>query len=74
MTPECVNPGMCCRCEAYVARRALIEIIETGSGPGGSAYACVPCAHDYARTPLAPDWLPVTIAEAAGGVVPDAGE
>ncbi|WP_326807987.1 MULTISPECIES: hypothetical protein [unclassified Streptomyces] len=59
-----LNPGMCCRCDLRVTHRALIAIIETGSGPGGSAYACLPCAHDYAKTPLAPAWLSETIAHA----------
>ncbi|GAA2084905.1 hypothetical protein GCM10009801_46340 [Streptomyces albiaxialis] len=61
-----MNPGECCRCGLRVTRRALIAIIETGSGPGGSAYACLPCAREYATTPLAPEWLPDTIREAAG--------
>ena len=59
-----MNPGECCRCERRVAWRALIAIIESGSGPGGSAYACLPCAREYATTPFAPVWLPEAIQEA----------
>ncbi|MFG3253886.1 hypothetical protein [Streptomyces sp. NPDC048172] len=47
-----------------MTQRALIAIIETGSGAGGSAYACLPCAREYAKTPLAPEWLPEVIEEA----------
>lgn len=64
MDPGGPNPGMCCRCDLWVTHRALIAIIETGSGPGGSAYACLPCARDYAKTPFAPHWLPEEIDQA----------
>ncbi|KPC97019.1 hypothetical protein ADL27_01500 [Streptomyces sp. NRRL F-6602] len=64
MEPEGPNPGTCCRCDLPVIHRALIAIIETGSGPGGSAYACLPCARDYAKTSLAPEWIGETIAHA----------
>ncbi|NSC22810.1 hypothetical protein FM076_17200 [Streptomyces albus subsp. chlorinus] len=64
MEAEGPNPGTCCRCDLPVTHRALIAIIETGSGPGGSAYACLPCARDYAKTSLAPDWIGETIAHA----------
>ncbi|MGP3988970.1 hypothetical protein [Streptomyces sp. 3N207] len=64
MQSEGPNPGTCCRCDLPVRHRALIAIIETGSGPGGSAYACLPCARDYAKTSLAPEWIGETIAHA----------
>ncbi|WP_019356833.1 hypothetical protein [Streptomyces sp. AA1529] len=64
MHAEGPNPGTCCRCGLPVRHRALIAIIETGSGPGGSAYACLPCARDYAKTSLAPEWIGETIAHA----------
>lgn len=71
MDPGGPNPGTCCRCGQRAAHRALIAIIETGSGPGGSAYACLPCAREYAATSLAPGWLDEVLRRAeAGAEVP----
>ncbi|RLL62460.1 hypothetical protein [Streptomyces sp. Z26] len=49
--------GECDRCHAWVDERVTIAIVETGSGPGGSAYGCLPCARIRATGPYAPDWL-----------------
>lgn len=59
-----MNAGLCCRCEEHVHRRVLVAIIEANSGPGGSLYACLPCARHLARSTFAPDWLSEEIARA----------
>ncbi len=58
------GPGFCCRCEEYVPRRVLVAIVEVNSGPGGSVYACLPCARVLARSPFAPDWVAEEVAHA----------
>lgn len=49
--------GECCLCHEYSPERIVVRLIEQGSGPGGSAFACVPCARREAAKPHAPGWL-----------------
>jgi hypothetical protein len=54
--------GECNVCGEYAAERLVIRIIEQGSGPGGSAFGCVPCARREAARKWAPDWLRANVA------------
>ncbi|MGW7516892.1 hypothetical protein ACWGJ2_14985 [Streptomyces sp. NPDC054796] len=48
----------CVVCERGSADMMLVQVIETGSGPGRGQYACPsPCAQQYAKRLYAPDWL-----------------
>lgn len=52
-----MSGGECNRCHEYSPERIVIRLIEQGSGPGASAFACPPCARREAAKPHAPDWL-----------------
>ena len=48
----------CVLCGEQQGDVMLVEIIESGSGPGWGLYACsVPCAQEYAGRSYAPPWL-----------------
>lgn len=49
--------GECCLCRRHAPERIVVRIIEQGSGPGASAFACPPCARAEAAKPHAPGWL-----------------
>ncbi len=50
--------GRCIVCGATRADVMLVQIIESGSGPGWGHYACPePCAQQYAKRTYAPEWL-----------------
>jgi hypothetical protein len=54
----------CCLCEATEGEKILVQIIERGSGPGWSLYACpTPCAQEYASRTYAPEWLQKDLAK-----------
>jgi hypothetical protein len=45
-------------CELTQGEKVLVQVIESGSGPGWGLYACPsPCAQEYATRSYAPDWL-----------------
>jgi hypothetical protein len=53
--------------EAFTTDPVLIAIVEVGSGPSGSVYACRPCIEAHRLTPLldqpeerdgSPQWEP----------------
>lgn len=56
---ELLSPGgECAECQEHADERVIVALPQGGSGPGGPArLACLPCARDRARSPLAPDWL-----------------
>lgn len=69
---ELLSPaGECAVCKEHAHERTLIAAVESGSGPGGLVYGCLPCARLRARSPFAPEWLAkelaVIDAERAGG-------
>lgn len=50
--------GECSECREHADERVIVALPQGGSGPGGPArLACLPCARERARSPLAPDWL-----------------
>lgn len=49
--------GECAACHRYAHERVLVAAVESGSGPGGLVYGCLPCARTRARSPFAPAWL-----------------
>lgn len=51
------TPAFCCVCERWFGETVLVRVVETGSGPGGMLYGCVPHARMLAARPDAPDWL-----------------
>jgi hypothetical protein len=54
--------GECNVCRKYAAERLVIRIMEQNSGPGGSAFGCLPCARREAGRPSAPGWLRANLA------------
>lgn len=54
--------GECNLCHAHSPDRLVVRLIEQGSGPGASAFACPPCARREAGKPHAPAWLRANVA------------
>jgi hypothetical protein len=51
--PTTTGWAYCSWHRAYSATAVLVRIIEQGSGPGVSMYACAPCRKVYRLTPIA---------------------
>ncbi|GGO58404.1 hypothetical protein GCM10012287_56490 [Streptomyces daqingensis] len=50
--------SQCVLCKEPSGNLILVDIIESGSGPGWGLYACpTPCAQEYAGRSYAPTWL-----------------
>ncbi|GAB2799060.1 hypothetical protein [Streptomyces daliensis] len=59
---------LCCECGEWSADAVLVQVIESGSGPGGLLYACrAPCAVICAGRHCAPDWLRAQYLDDSGG-------
>lgn len=57
-----MSAGECNLCGEHSSVRVTVRLIEQNSGPGGSAFACPPCARCEAAKPHAPDWLRANVA------------
>ncbi|MGH3309100.1 MAG: hypothetical protein ACRDP3_00665 [Streptomyces sp.] len=55
--------GYCAWHKGWAEDVALAVVIEQGSGPGGSAYACLPCARPLTQRHDAPEMLKQAVAE-----------
>lgn len=74
---ELLSPaGECAVCKEHAHERMLIAVVESGSGPGGLVYGCLPCARLRARSPFAPAWLAeeLTLIDAERGHDSDCGD
>lgn len=49
---DTTRPGWCHYHQGEADDVALVNIIETGSGPGGMLYACATCRTERRLTPL----------------------
>jgi hypothetical protein len=49
--------GECTRCHEHAAERVTVALVDSGSGPGWSSYACLPCGRILAKSTFAPQWL-----------------
>ncbi|MGH3313070.1 MAG: hypothetical protein ACRDP3_21205 [Streptomyces sp.] len=63
MNAEGRRGGYCAWHKGQADDVAPAVVIEQGSGPGGSAYACLPCARRLAQRPDAPEMLTTAVAE-----------
>lgn len=52
-----MNPGHCSWHDGWADDVVLVHVVETGSGPGGGARACLPCARPLLARSHVPDRL-----------------
>ncbi|MGH3310161.1 MAG: hypothetical protein ACRDP3_06200 [Streptomyces sp.] len=63
MNAEGMRGGYCAWHKGWAEDVALAAIIEQGSGPGGSAYVCLPCARFLAQRREVSELLKEAVAE-----------